>query len=51
MVRYFSFGFAIFALLASMSSCTFVMCHPYQLVGLCAYVGSDGLPYPKFVHQ
>jgi len=28
----------------SIGSCTFNMCHPYKLNGLCEYVGHDGLP-------
>ena len=45
--RLFTFGFALLAMLVSMASCTYSMCHPYKLVGLCEYVGRDGSPRPR----
>ena len=38
---------AITAALVSLASCTFTMCHPYKLIGLCELVGPGGWEKPR----
>ncbi len=42
-MKYLGLIAAILAFCVTATSCTFSMCHPYKLNGLCEYVGSDGL--------
>lgn len=42
-MKYIALGLSILALCSAIGPCTYSMCHPYKLNGLCEYVGKNGL--------